>query len=313
MSAPRRWTTADMPDLTGRTVLVTGASSGIGLEAAAGLAAHGATVTLAVRDEGRGADAQAVIEARSPGALTELGLVDLADLSSVRRFAAQWSDAHPAGLDVLVNNAGVMAIPRRETPDGFEAQFATNHLGHFALTGLLLPALVARPRSRVVTVSSGAHRMGRMDFDDLMGERRYRAWGAYGQSKLANLLFTAELQRRADAAGVPLLAVAAHPGYAATGLQSAGPRMRGRGWEERLMEVANGVLGQSAAMGALPTLFAATAPGLPGNAYVGPDGFLEQRGHPRLVDRSSAAKDASAARRLWSVSEQLTGVRYPFD
>jgi NAD(P)-dependent dehydrogenase (short-subunit alcohol dehydrogenase family) len=206
-----------------------------------------------------------------------------------------------------------MATPARTTADGFELQFGTNHLGHFALTGLLLPALVARPGSRVVTVSSGAHRFGRMDFADLMGSRRYRAWAAYGQSKLANLLFTSELQRRIDAQGIRMLAVAAHPGYAATNLQSVGPRMSGRSWLVGPMDVANRVLAQSAAMGALPTLFAATAPGLPGDAYVGPDGFLEQRGHPRLVGRSAQARDRQAARRLWTVSEQLTGVTFPVD
>ena len=239
--------------------------------------------------------------------------IAIPSLASVRAFADQWSAAHPDGLDLLINNAGIMAIPRRTTVDGFEMQFGTNHLGHFALTGLLLPALVARPRSRVVTVSSGAHRLGRMDFDDLMGQRRYQRWRAYGQSKLANLLFTAELQRRLDLNGVPTLAVAAHPGYAATNLQAVGPQMDGRTWLEKPMDLANKVLGQSAEMGALPTLFAATAPGLPGNSYVGPDGFLEQRGWPRTVDRSAAAQSAADAERLWTASEALTGVLYPLD
>ena len=307
------WTADDLPDLTGRTAVVTGANSGIGFHAARELAAHGASVTLAVRDHARGDAAVAAILAQHPGSDVSRGDLDLADLASVRAFAADWSAAHPEGLDLLVNNAGVMAIPRRLTADGFEMQFGTNHLGHFALTGLLLPALVARPRSRVVTVSSGAHRFGRMDFDDLMGERRYHPWRAYGQSKLANLLFTSELQRRLDASGVPVLAVAAHPGYAATNLQSVGPSMSGRGWLLQPMEAANRVLAQSAEMGALPTLFAATAPGLPGGSYVGPDGFLEQRGHPRLVGRSAAARDRVSARRLWDVSQALTGVAYPLE
>ncbi len=216
-------------------------------------------------------------------------------------------------LDLLINNAGVMAPPRRLSREGYELQFAVNHLGHFALTGLLLPALVAQPRSRVVTVSSGAHRMGRMSFDDLMGERSYSSWRAYGQSKLANLLFTSELQRRLDANSIPIHAMAAHPGFAVTNLQSVGPRMSGRSWLEKPTDVATRVLGQPAEMGALPTLFAATAPGLPGNSYIGPDGFLEQRGHPRLVDRTKAAKNAADARRLWDTSETITGVHYPLD
>ena len=313
MADSLRWTSADMPDLTGRTAIVTGANSGIGLPTALALAAHGADVTLAVRNPDRGQEAVRRIHAAAPGARVAAEGLDLADLASIRGFATTWSEQHPEGLDLLVNNAGVMAIPRRETADGFEMQLGTNHLGHFALTGLLLPALVARPRSRVVTVSSGAHRMGRMDFDDLMGERRYNTWRAYGQSKLANLLFTLELQRRLDLAGVPILALAAHPGYAATNLQAVGPQMSGRGWLVGPMELANRYLAQSADMGALPTLFAATVPGLPGAGYVGPDGFLEQRGHPRLVGRSKAAMDVASAGRLWAVSEDLTGVRYPLD
>jgi NAD(P)-dependent dehydrogenase (short-subunit alcohol dehydrogenase family) len=313
MADARRWTASDMPDLSGRTAVVTGANSGLGLQTARQLAAHGADVTLAVRDAERGAEAAERIGEWAPGAHVEVGLLDLADLASVRGFAAEWSGRHPGGLDLLVNNAGIMAIPRRRTADGFETQFGTNHLGHFALTGLLLPALVASPRSRVVTVSSSAHRMGRMSFDDLMGERRYRAWGAYGQSKLANLLFTSELQRRLDLTGIPILALAAHPGYASTNLQSAAPRMRGSSLQETFTELGNRVFAQSAEMGALPALFAATAPGLPGDSYVGPDGFLEQRGHPRLVSRSKAARSTADARRLWVASEALTGVHYPLD
>ncbi len=313
MATTTRWTSADLPDLTGRTAIVTGASSGLGLVTARELAAHGAAVTLAVRDTAKGGRTAEMIRSISPGAAVEVAELDVADLASVRAFASRWSADHADGLDLLINNAGVMAIPRRESPDGYELQFATNHLGHFALTGLLLPALVARPRSRVVNVSSGAHRFGRMDFDDLMGERRYGAWRAYGQSKLANLLFTSELQRRLDLNALPMLALAAHPGYAATNLQSVGVEMSGRSWAQTPMALANRFLAQSADMGALPTLFAATAPGLPGDSYIGPDGFMEQKGHPRLVDRSTAAKDAEAAARLWTVSETLTGVHYPLD
>ena len=313
MARALKWTADDLPDLTGRTAIVTGANSGIGLATTRELAAHGANVTLAVRDASRGDVAARSITDAHPDAHVEVAVLDLADLASVASFAAAWSQSHPSGLDLLVNNAGVMAIPRQRTADGFERQFGTNHLGHFALTGRLLPALVARPRSRVVTVSSGAHRFGQMDFDDLMGERRYNAWRAYGQSKLANLLFTAELQRRLDAGGANVLAMAAHPGYAATNLQAAGPRMRGQEWAVGPVELGNRLFGQSAEMGALPLLFAATAPGLPGNSYIGPDGLFEQRGYPRLVDRSKAAKNMADAARLWTMSENLTGVVYPLD
>ncbi len=313
MAGTAPWTAADLPDLTGRVAIVTGANSGIGLVTALELAGHGADVTLAVRDAARGERARDLIRSTHPAAEVSVAVLDLADLSSVTSFADSWASSHPSGLDLLINNAGVMAIPRQQTVDGFERQFATNHLGHFALTGLLLPALVARPRARVVTVSSGAHRFGQMDFDDLMGTRRYLTWRAYGQSKLANLLFTAEFQRRLTASGLPMKAMAAHPGYSATNLQMVGARDRGFGWALGPMEWANRLLSQSPEMGALPTLFAATVPGLPGNSYVGPDGLMEQRGHPRLVDRSNAAKNADDAARLWRVSEELTGVRYPLD
>jgi NAD(P)-dependent dehydrogenase (short-subunit alcohol dehydrogenase family) len=313
MADALRWTAQDIPDLTGRVAIVTGANSGLGFHTARELAAHGAHVTLAVRDTTKGRTAAQAIMDGAPGASVRVDRLDLADLASVREFADTWSQAHAGGLDLLINNAGVMAIPRRTTADGFEMQFGTNHLGHFALTGLLLPALVARPRARIVTVSSGAHKFGRMNFDDLMGEKKYNAWRAYGQSKLSNLLFTSELQRRLDANSLPIHAMAAHPGYAATNLQSVGPEMSGHSWMKSPMEAVNKVLAQSAEMGALPTLFAATAAGLPGNTYVGPDGFMEQRGHPRLVDRSAAAKNRADAERLWRVSETLTGVHYPLD
>ena len=313
MTDSLKWSARDIPDLTGRTSIVTGANSGLGFHTTRGLAGHGAAVTMAVRDTAKGETAAAQIRAELPSADITVARLDLADLASVRDFATAWSAEHPDGLDLLINNAGVMAIPKRSTADGFEMQFGTNHLGHFALTGLLLPALVAQPRSRVVTVSSGAHRLGRMNFDDLMGDKSYRAWRTYGQSKLSNLLFTSELQRRLDANGVPILALAAHPGYASTNLQAVGPDMSGRSWMKAPIDLATKVLAQSAEMGALPTLFAATAPGLPGNSYVGPDGFMEQRGHPRLVDRSAAAKNRDDAKRLWEVSETLTSVHYPLE
>jgi NAD(P)-dependent dehydrogenase (short-subunit alcohol dehydrogenase family) len=308
-----RWTAADLPRLTGRQVIVTGANSGLGYQTALALAGCGAEVTMAVRSTERGAEAAASIRSLQPAAQVSVEALDLADLASVRGFADRWSQAHPSGLDLLINNAGVMAIPKRATEDGFEMQFGTNHLGHFALTGLLLPALVASPNARVVTVSSQAHRMGRMNFQDLMGTKKYRSWGAYGQSKLANLLFTEELQSRITTAGMSIKAMAAHPGLASTNLQAAGPKMRGSSIGARISSLSTSLVAQSAAMGALPTLFAATMPDLPGNTYVGPDGFLEQRGHPRIVDRSQAAKNTDDARRLWQASEELTGVHYPFD
>jgi NAD(P)-dependent dehydrogenase (short-subunit alcohol dehydrogenase family) len=286
-----KWTAADMPSQDGRTFVITGANSGIGLEAARALGAAGARVVVACRDTSKGEHAVAELDGDFV-----VRRLDLADLASVRAFAGELE----GDIDVLINNAGVMAVPRARTADGFEMQLGTNHLGHFALTGLLLP----RIRDRVVTISSGAHRIGRMNFGDLQSERRYQRWMAYGQSKLANLLFMTELQRRLEAAGSPLRSVAAHPGYAATGLQSHTESI-----QDQIMGLGNHVFAQSAAMGALPTLFAATQD-LPGGSYVGPDGLFEQRGHPHLVSMSGAARDEDAARRLWEVSEELTGVTF---
>ncbi len=300
-----RWTAADIPDQSGRVALVTGANSGLGLLSATALARAGATVLLACRDTEKGERARATIE-HGEAQVIEL---DLADLASVRRCAAAVAERHPR-LDLLINNAGVMAPPRRLTKDGFESQIGTNHLGHFALTGLLLEPLLGAQEARVVTVSSGMHRIGKIAFDDLHGERSYRAWRAYGQSKLANLMFCFELQRRATAAGTRLKSVAAHPGYAATNLQSASTT---RSYELAVMSVANRVIAQSAEMGALPSLFAATAPGLPGATFIGPDGFMEQRGYPHVVSAAPKAYDQTAWRRLWAVSEELTGVQYDFD
>jgi NAD(P)-dependent dehydrogenase (short-subunit alcohol dehydrogenase family) len=289
-----KWTAGDLPDLDGSTYLVTGANSGLGLVAARELGRAGARVVLAVRDLAKGEDAAASIGERA-----EVRRLDLADLSSVRTFAEEWQ----GNLDVLVNNAGVMATPERRTADGFELQIGTNHLGPFALTNLLL----SRVRDRVVTIASGAHRGGSIRFDDLNYERGgYQRWRAYGQSKLANLLFTSELQRRLDEAGSPVRALAAHPGWAATNLQSRTENVV----QNVFLAVGNRVIAQSDEMGALPTLYAATQD-LPGNSYVGPDGFRESRGHPKLVGRSGAARDADQARRLWELSEELTGVRFP--
>jgi NAD(P)-dependent dehydrogenase (short-subunit alcohol dehydrogenase family) len=291
---PSGWTGADLPALGGRTFVVTGANSGIGRIAARELARAGARVVLAVRDTARGEAA-----AEDMTGAVEVGALDLADLGSVRAFAAAWE----GDLDVLVNNAGVMAIPKGRSADGFELQIATNHLGPFALTNLLLPAI----RDRVVTVSSTMHRAGRIRLDDLNWERgRYERWLAYGQTKLANLLFTSELQRRLIEAGSEVRAVAAHPGYAATNLQSH----TGSAIQNALMAIGNKAFAQSDEMGALPTLYAATQDVPPG-AYVGPDGLGEQRGHPTLVGRSAAARNPDTARRLWERSEQLTGVSFP--
>lgn len=295
------WTAQQIPGLHGTTAIVTGANSGIGYEAALELARHGADVVLACRDTAKGDDAAARIRAAAPGARVEVRALDLGSLESVRAFAARYA-AERGGLDLLINNAGVMAPPRRTTSDGFELQIGTNHLGHFALTGLLLPAI--SPQGRVVTVSSGAHRRGRINFEDLQSERSYGRWTAYSQSKLANLLFMRELDRRLRARGSAVRSVAAHPGYAATNLQSA----VATGIEARMMAFGNLVFAQSAAMGALPTLYAATDPGIEGGEYAGPDGLFEMRGHPRIVSMTAAARDEESAARLWTISQELTGV-----
>ena len=291
--------------------VVTGANSGIGWYTALELARRGTVVVLAVRDEERGAAAAERLRSLVPAARLEVSRLDLADLASVRAFAAGQVRRR---LDLLINNAGVMGIPRTETADGFETQFGVNHLGHFALTGLLLPTLltggVRRGPARVVTVSSHLHRRGRLHPDDLMAKGWYTPFAAYGQSKLANLLFMRELQRRVDACGVPLASIGAHPGYAATNLQARGPRMSGSRVGEMIAWLANRLLAQSPAQGAWPTLRAATDPGARGGDYFGPGGFAEQRGHPVLVGMSAAASGADDARRLWEASVELTGVDY---
>jgi NAD(P)-dependent dehydrogenase (short-subunit alcohol dehydrogenase family) len=300
-----KWTVEQIPDQSGRLAIVTGANSGLGLVTARELARAGAHVVLACRNVERGEAALSTCEGAVPGAELELEQLDLASLDSVRAFAERFRAAHD-GLDLLINNAGVMATPRGRTADGFELQFGTNHLGHFALTGLLIGAMEGRVDARVVTLSSGMHRIGRIAFDNLGGERRYFRWRAYGQSKLANLLFALELGRRLRAAGSSVKSLAAHPGWAATNLQYAGPPA----FDRAVAHVGNKVLAQSDEMGALPTLYAATKPGLEGGTFAGPDGFLEQRGHPKPVATSSAARDEQAARRLWEVSEEMTGVRF---
>ncbi|MFH8680402.1 oxidoreductase [Streptomyces lydicus] len=298
-SKARSWTAADLPDQTGRTAVVTGANSGLGIATVEALARAGAHVVLAVRDVRRGEEAAAAV--RTARGSLEVRRLDLADLASVRAFAAAWQ----GDLDLLINNAGVMAVPESRTKDGFETQFGTNHLGHFALTNLLLPHVT----DRVVTVASAAHKTPpgtRIHFDNLNLTGAYTPYRAYSQSKLANLLFTLELQRRLTAAGSPVRALAAHPGYAATNLQSHDASAVRRA----VMRVTNRVLAQDSRAGALPTLYAATQD-LPGAAYLGPDGLGEARGGPAMVGRSAAASDPETAKRLWTASEELTGVAFP--
>lgn len=305
------WTAADLPELTDRVVLVTGATSGLGEASAIALATRGARVVLATRDATRTGALMDRIRARRPTTALEHLPIDLADLASVRTAAARFAETH-GHLDVLLANAGVMATPLRRTADGFELQIGVNHLGHHALIGLLLPQLVAAPAGRVVVVSSSAHRLARLDVDDLNWERRrYERWGAYGASKLANLLLVRELQARFTAAGTGAIAVGAHPGYAATALQTTGPAMQGglRGAVTGLgSRIANVVVAQSASQGALPQLYASVAPDVTGGSYWGPDGPGEARGYPTQVGCSRAARDGALAARLTAVSEELTEV-----
>lgn len=300
-----KWTAADIPDQAGRTAVVTGANSGLGLETARELARHGAAVVLACRDITKGERALQDIQRSAPAAELELAALDLGSLAAVKGFAEGLCE-RATGVDLLINNAGVMASPHRLTSDGFELQMGTNVLGHFALTGRLLGQMQGREDARVVTLSSNAHKMGRINFDDLQSERRYNRWTAYGQSKLADLMLALELDRRLRASGSSVKSVAAHPGYAATNLQSAAAPAIDR-WG---MALTNVLVAQSAAMGALPSLYAATEPGLQGGTYVGPGGIGEFRGHPRVVSPSRAARDPEAAARLWQQAEELTGVKF---
>ena len=301
-----KWTTSDIPDQTGRTAIVTGANTGLGFQTVAALAAHGAHVVLAVRNLDKGKDAVQKIAAASPGAAVTLQELDLTSLSSVRAAADELRSKHD-GIDLLINNAGVMFTPKSITKDGFELQFGTNHLGHFALTGLLLDRLLPTQGSRVVTVSSVGHRIrAAIHFDDLQWERSYSRVGAYGQSKLANLLFTYELQRRLAPRGTTI-AAAAHPGGSNTEL------MRNMPAPLRVATAAMAPLFQGADMGALPTLRAATDPDVLGGQYFGPDGFGQMRGYPKVVSSSDQSHDESLQRRLWEVSEKLTAVVYPVD
>jgi NAD(P)-dependent dehydrogenase (short-subunit alcohol dehydrogenase family) len=305
-----KWDTEQIPDQRGRTAIVTGANSGLGLVTARELARRGATVVLACRNLDKGAQAIREIEAAVAGADVRLAPLDLGDLSSVRAFADSYrADERSEGLDLLLNNAGVMAPPRGESADGYELQFATNVLGHFALTGRLIDLMAGRADARVVTLSSNAHKFGKVAFDDLQSEHRYNRWRAYGQSKLGDLLFALELDRRLRAAGSRVKSVAAHPGYSATNLQFASPPAIDR----VVMRISNVLIAQSADMGALSSLYAATYPGLEGGSYIGPDGIGEHRGHPHPVKPNRAARDPQTAARLWTVCEQLTDVRFELD
>jgi NAD(P)-dependent dehydrogenase (short-subunit alcohol dehydrogenase family) len=300
------WTAGDIPDQSGRTAVVTGANSGIGLVTARELAYRGARVILACRSETRGRAAEAAINEQVPSARVEFRPLDLGDLSSVREFAAGFPYER---LDLLINNAGVMALPYGTTADGFETQFGVNHLGHFALTGLLLPRLIETPGARVVSVSSGMHLMANIDLDDLNSDRSYSRWIAYSRSKSANLLFVHELARRFAAAGSDTVAAAAQPGYAKTNLQTAGVRMEGRERTERVVEVASRIIGQSAEAGALPTLYAATEPGVRPDSFTGPR-IQNWRGSPTRSWRAKWTLNDTAGELLWAASEKLTKVRY---
>jgi NAD(P)-dependent dehydrogenase (short-subunit alcohol dehydrogenase family) len=306
-----RWTQNAIPDQQGKRVIVTGGNSGIGFEAALALAGRNAQVILAVRNVDKGEEAARQIRQRYPQAQVMVMQLNLADLKSIRAFAESLLANHDR-LDILINNAGVMALPARKTVDGFEMQFGTNHLGHFALTGSLLPALKKSPGARVVTVSSGVHVSGDIHFDDLQWEKKYERWGAYAQSKLANLLFAYELQRRFVETGINAISVGCHPGYAATNLQYAGPRMDGSAFGVGLSSVGNALFAQKQEIGALPTLFAAVAEEVNGCDYIGPTSMGGMRGYPQKVKSNNKSYDQALAKRLWTVSEKLTGVVYSF-
>lgn len=301
------WTTADMPDLTGKVIVVTGANSGIGFEAAKEFARKGAQTILACRSMDKAEAALTEIQAEIPNASAEIMPLDLANQASIHKFAKEFKATYDR-LDVLVNNAGIMMVPYGTTADGFENQFGTNHLGHFALTGLLIDLLLKTKGSRVVNISSGGHRMGKMDFDNLMyeGGEGYSGARAYGRSKLANILFTYELQRRYRAIHAEAIAVAAHPGGSDTNLSN---HLMDNWYMKLLQPVANQMM-QSAAMGALPTIRAAVDPGVRGGEYYGPAGFMEQNGYPVLVQSNKASHNLEDAQKLWQVSEELTGVKF---
>ena len=302
MSSDNNWTAESIPDQAGRVAIVTGANSGIGYETARALAKKGATVIMACRNQGKGEAAAQQIRGEKPKGAVEMMRLDLGDLDSVRAFADEFK-GHYDRLDLLINNAGIMHPPFGKTKQDFETQFGVNHLGHFALTGLLLDLIRSTPHARIVTVSSAAHRFGRIDFDNLNAEKGYRSNAAYGQSKLANLLFTYELQRKLQAAGSDTIAVAAHPGWTATNLQQ----------NSGVVRFFNRFFAQTPYMGALPTLRAATAPDVQGGEYYGPGKRMEMVGYPVKVGSNGRSHDTAVAAELWAVSEEMTGVQYDLD
>ena len=307
----KNWTIQDIPDLTGKVAIVTGANSGIGFESAKEFARNGATTILACRSMDKANSALAELKREVPSAQVEIMQLDLASQASIHEFVEEFKAKYDR-LDILLNNAGIMMVPYGETEDGFERQLGTNHLGHFALTGLLLDLLLATPHSRVVNVSSNGHRMGDMDFDNLMyeGGKSYSPTSAYGRSKLANILFTYEMQRRLDAIDSTCKSIAAHPGASDTNL---GNHLVDQTWYWRLLYPIMTRMTQSSAMGALPSIRAAVDPQATGAQYYGPKGFMEMRGHPVVVQSNKASHNLEDARKLWKVSEQLTGVSYKFE
>jgi len=313
MANNKKWTQNDIPDQTGKRVLITGANSGIGLYTAMELAGKGARVILACRNEGKALQAMALIRRQHPKASLHFLQLNLGSLASVNTMAKMFLEQYDR-LDILINNAGVMWLPQGKTEDGFETQIGINHLGHFALTGLLLPALIKQPGSRVITVSSIAHRAGNLNFDDLFFEQRpYGKHKAYGQSKLANLVFARELERRLNAAGSQTLSVAVHPGVSNTNLAIPRNDDKGAFLVAGLASIISPLIGQSPLKGALPTLYAATAEGVRGGDYLGPDGFYEAYGYPAAASSTRRSRNPEIARKLWDMSEQLTNVVYPFE
>lgn len=306
----QKWTQNDIPNLSGKVIVITGANSGLGLACAKTLAAKGATVVMTARNVQKGEAARGEILQEQPHASLDLMKLDVGDLSSVRAFAAAFKDKY-ARLDILLNNAGVMAIPRQETPDGFEMQLGVNHLGHFALTGLLLNVITKTPNARIHNVSSSANYTGTINFDDLMGEKNYSRWGAYGQSKLANVFFTFELQKRLSAAGHDTIANVSHPGVVIGNLQANSVAQSGTGLEGLLYRLIEPILAQDIGMGVLPMLYGMTAKEARGGVFYGPRTF-NLRGYPAEKKANKEAYDAEALRRFWDVSEQLTGVKYDF-
>lgn len=304
-----KWTENNIPDQTGRIVIVTGANSGLGYETTRALAQKNATVIMACRNLTKGEKALKDVMAHAPNADVKLMQLDLGSLDSVKQFAENFR-AEYTQLDLLINNAGIMAIPRSETKDGFEMQFGVNHLGHFALTGLLIDMIAQTPNSRVVNVSSSANYMGTINFDDLMSEKDYSRYGVYGQSKLANVLFSNELQRRFEQAGVSTIAVSSDPGLSNTNLQSNTAENTGNIFEKILYPIAMNTMAQSQSMGALTQLFAAIAPEANGCDYISPS-FMGMRGHPKKAKANDIAYDEATAKRLWQVSEELTGITFP--